>query len=107
MEVKYKLIHPVDGEVVIVSMKAKTADSVEKLLYEGKNEAVQEVQRVISQSAGIYGHLLGEKTSVLDLDVAMRSDNLAVYSPNLIEGEIPKERSVFVRRPPLSAEVQT
>jgi hypothetical protein len=91
---KYQFTDPVSETVVTVALEGKTVDSISELVYEGKDKnLVQEIQSILSQSAGIYGHLIGKRTSLLDLSIAMKKPELEFYSPKLIEGEIPASGS--------------
>jgi hypothetical protein len=93
--ISYSLTDPITERSLVVSLDAPAADSVVPIVYEGEEELVREVKAIISQAAGIYGHLLGEKTSPLDVDLAMRSNPLlTVYSPHR-SGKINQERATI------------
>jgi hypothetical protein len=92
VEVKYELTDPLTEKTATITLTGETSDSVSELLYEGDKDLVQQIQGIVPFLAGIYGHLIGERTSVLDLSSALTSQSIEVYSPRLIEGEVPSER---------------
>lgn len=55
--------------------------------YKGPKDSVELVKRDLENSGGLYGHLIGEMTTPIDLEAAMLSEQMALYAPELIEGQ--------------------
>lgn len=97
MKVKYQLTDPITEKAATIAIEGETGDSVGELSYEGDKALIKDIQGIIPFLGGIYGHLIGTRTSIIDLNFALTtSPQIEDYSPKLIEGKVPQERS----RPP-------
>ncbi|MEO0537532.1 MAG: hypothetical protein AAF215_27185 [Cyanobacteria bacterium P01_A01_bin.123] len=63
------------------------ADTAARIQVEGDAVLVQRVENLLAITSGMYGHIVGEEASPVDLNVAMRSPRFAAFNPELLEGE--------------------
>lgn len=97
MDVKYRLTDPITEATVAIAIQTQTVDSVHPIIYQSDNALfVERIKTTVALSTGIYGHLIGEKTTILDLVTAMRSPALELYNPTLIAGQVPQEQPNLV-----------
>jgi hypothetical protein len=82
--IRYKLT--VKIWTVHVALDATNADQYVPLSFEGKDHPIDLVREHLLRSHGMDGHLIEEKTTPLDLDMAMSSPFMKQFSPELVEG---------------------
>ncbi len=82
--IKYQL--SIKNKSVEVSLKTKYPDEKVRIRYSGDRDAIAVVKDWLEDASGLYGHLIGTRTTPVDLDAAMRSDDAAGFSPSLVEG---------------------
>lgn len=69
-----------------VSLDADRPNQSTPIIYEGTDYAVGEVKPVLRSCYGAFGHSIGDSTSPIDLDFAMKSPKMKQFQPVLIEG---------------------
>lgn len=72
---------------VTVSLDVSSRDETALIYCQGDEDAVSLVYPDIKASYGAFGHLLGERTTAIDLSAAMHKDPLLQYQPQLTSGE--------------------
>jgi hypothetical protein len=82
--IKYKL--NVKVWPVFVSVDANNADRHAPIVFEGSEYAVKLAREHLFQSHGIDGHFIEAETTPLDLAVAMTSQFMVGFTPQLVEG---------------------
>lgn len=81
---KYKLSKASDE--VIITLRTDDPDKSVKIEYVGDKDLVEVVSDWLRHESGLYGHLIGDRTTPIDLDAVMRSPDAEQYSPEIIEG---------------------
>lgn len=71
---------------VFVSLDVDHADRYATVGFEGPAYAVGLAREHLFQAHGIDGHFIEPETTPLDLAVAMRSQLMANFEPELVEG---------------------
>lgn len=88
MKLSYRLEHPRKlTKPVVVSIEAPSPHHKAPIVYEGLPKDAKSLKEMIRYTYGLYGHLLGEFTSQLDLKAGL--GNLEGYSVILLEGVEP------------------
>jgi hypothetical protein len=70
-----------------VSVSSKDADQGAPIQYDGDELAIAAVSHALRSQCGLYGHLIGEATTPIDLVIAMGSPEMQGFSPELIKGK--------------------
>lgn len=83
---KFKLKDFIDREIT-ASIAVNSPHETAEIIYSGDEFLAQQVKEVLSLSIGAFGHLIGSKTTAIDLDAALKSDRFKEYKVQLIEGE--------------------
>lgn len=86
---------PLPGRKVLVSMDAAFGDEIGVVRLDGTPQAVAEVTRALQDATGRWEMELGDRTTPLDLSVAMSRCSMQTFAPELLEG-----RDVLARRAP-------
>lgn len=81
--IRYKLKTP-DGDVDL-SLDSEQPNKVSPLVLEGEPRAVMALKRWLHKETGAYGHTLGDWTTPLDLETALRKPSAAKFAPELVE----------------------
>lgn len=82
--VSYQIKLPIG--TVIISLEVDDPNTPVALNYSGEPQAIALVQEVLQSSCGLYGHLIGDRTTAIDLDAAINSQAMNQFQPDLIEG---------------------
>lgn len=79
---------------VVVSLDTPDGDpdAAAAIAYEGGDYEVDLVKAQLYRCGGYYGHSISDITTALDLAAAMLKPPMAEFSPQLVEGTIPKAR---------------
>lgn len=85
--IRYKLNDNFDGTEAIVSLDARDPNEYAEIEYSGDKELTDTVRSWLSSAAGAFGHLIGERTTAIDLDAALKGTEAERFNPQLIEGE--------------------
>jgi hypothetical protein len=71
---------------VEVALDTDNADRFAPILFDGPEYAVGIAREHLLQTHGVDGHFIEPETTPLDLAVAMNSQFMAGFSPQLVEG---------------------
>jgi hypothetical protein len=82
---RYELTTP-DRETVFVVLDTDDPDGFADLVYEGRETQVYYVRENLRQCYGLGGHLIGRRTTPVDLDIALKSKPMAGYGAKLLLG---------------------
>lgn len=80
---QYQLTHSTG--FVLVSLATNDPNSFVPIEFEGESGAVAEIREWLYYQTGAFGHLIGEKTSPMDLQSAMA--RATKYSHKRVQGE--------------------
>ena len=69
---------------VIVSLNSAHSDQLSKVAYQGAE--AKAVRRVLYPSVGLLGHMIGDRTTPIDLARAMKTPKMQQFEPQLLQG---------------------
>lgn len=85
--IKYKLSDLFEGTEAIVSLPVSKLNEYAAIQYSGDKDLVSSVRSWLPSETGAFGNLIGERTTAIDLDAAMKTDAARQFDPELIEGQ--------------------
>lgn len=71
--IKYSI--RLEDEIVDVVLTTQNPNERSLLVFLGTDKAVRQCQEWLSEQTGAFGHLIGETTSAIDLDAALKNQN--------------------------------
>jgi len=74
------------SEGVEVSLDSAEPNKYAPIQFAGDESAVRRVRDRLLTQYGAFGHALEETTTPIDLDAAMKSEGMAEFSPQIVEG---------------------
>jgi hypothetical protein len=82
---KYKLV--VGGKELFVALDVERSHQSALIIYEGDSVSCGYVRSILKNQMGVFGHLISDSTTSIDLDSAMRSTDMQRFKSELIEGD--------------------